>query len=87
LNGTNTKGLAGRTQTYLNSLGYRVVNIGDAGRYDYTETVIIYYAERQYAQASLAKLFNVKPENIRLAPSARMDIDIRIILGSSAKIP
>jgi LCP family protein required for cell wall assembly len=87
LNGTNTKGLAGRAQTYLNSLGYRVINIGDAGRYDYTETVIVYYAERQYTQASLAKLFNVRPENIRLAPSARMDIDIRIILGSSAKIP
>ena len=87
LNGTNTKGLAGRAQTYLNTLGYNVVTIGDAGRYDYSETVIVYYAEKQYTQASLAKLFAVRPENIRPAPSARMDVDIRVILGANARIP
>ena len=87
LNGTNTKGLAGRTRTYLTSLGYDVVTIGDAGRYDYKETVIVYYAEKRYTQQSLIKLFGVRPENVRLAPSARMDVDIRVILGANAQVP
>ncbi len=87
LNGTNTKGLAARTRTYLTSLGYNVVTIGDAGRYDYKETVIVYYAEKRYTQQSLIKLFGVRPENVRLAPSARMEVDIRIILGANAQVP
>jgi hypothetical protein len=87
LNGTNTKGLAGRAQVYLNTQGYNVVTIGDAGRFDYTDAVIVYYAERPYTQSSLAKLFGVKPENIRVASSARMDVDIRLILGANASIP
>jgi len=87
LNGTNVKGLAGRTQSYLNGLGYKVVATGDAGRYDYNETVIVYYAEKQYTQASLAKLFDVRPENIRISSSARTDVDIRVILGAKAKVP
>ena len=84
LNGTNTKGLAGRTRSYLNGLGYNVTQIGDAGRYDYRDTVIIYYASKPYTQNALAKLFNVRPDNIRLAPAARMDVDIRVIVGSNS---
>lgn len=87
LNGTNKKGLAGRAQIYLNSLGYNVVTIGDAGRYDYTDCVIVYYAERPYTVAALAKQFGVKAENIRVATSARMDVDIRVILGANANVP
>ncbi len=87
LNGTNTKGLAGRTQVYLNNLGYNVVTIGDAGRYDYSETVILYYAQRPNSLANLVKTFSVRPDNIRAAPSARLDADIRVILGANARIP
>lgn len=87
LNGTTKKGLAGRAQVFLNSLGYNVVTIGDAGRYDYTDSVIVYYTERPYTMNALAKQFGVKAENIRVASSARMDVDIRIILGSSATVP
>jgi hypothetical protein len=87
LNGTNTKGLAARTRTYLGSLGYNVVTIGDAGRYDYRESVIIFYAEKAYTQANLIKLFNVRPENVRLSPSAHMNVDIRVILGANAVVP
>ncbi len=87
LNGTNVKGLAGRAQVYLNTLGYNVVTIGDAGRYDYTDCVIVYYAERPYTVSALAKQFGVKAENIRVASSARMDVDIRLILGANASVP
>jgi hypothetical protein len=87
LNGTNTKGLATRARDYLGGAGYNVVSVGDAGRYDYRDTVIVYYADKKNTQAGLAKMFNVKPENIRPAPSARTDVDIRVILGSTAQIP
>jgi LCP family protein required for cell wall assembly len=87
LNGTNTKGLATRTSTYLRSLGYNVVAIGDAGRYDYQTSVILSYADKKYTQSALTQLFNVLPENVRKAPSARMDVDIRLILGADAPVP
>jgi LCP family protein required for cell wall assembly len=87
LNGTTTKGFAGRAQVYLNGLGYNVLKIGDAGRYDYTETVILYYATKPVAQASLAQLLNVRPENVRQSPTARTDVDIRVILGANAVVP
>jgi LCP family protein required for cell wall assembly len=87
LNGTNTKGLATRARNYLNSIGYNVVTVGDAGRYDYRDTVIVYYTEKKVTQAALAKMFNVRPENIRAAPSTRTDVDIRVILGSTAYVP
>ena len=87
LNGSNTQGLAGKFQTYLAGLGYNVVSIGDAGRYDYTDPVIVYYADKSYTQSSLVKLFSVRPENVRPAPSTRTDVDIRIILGANSKLP
>jgi hypothetical protein len=87
LNGTTTKGIAGRAQVYLNGLGYNVLKIGDAGSYNYSETVILYYASKPVAQSSLAQLFNVRPENVRQAPTARTDVDIRVILGANAVVP
>ncbi len=87
LNGTTSKGLAGRAQVYLNSLGYNVPKIGDAGIYNYTDTVILYYSAKPYALAGLTQLFNVRPENVRQAPTARTDVDIRVVLGASAVVP
>ena len=87
LNGTNVKGLATRTSTYLRNLGYNVVAIGDAGRYDYKNSVILSYADKKYTQSALTKLFSIVPENVRRAPSARMDVDIRLILGANASVP
>lgn len=87
LNGTNTQGLAGRTRTYLAGLGYHVTTIGDAGRYDYKDCVLVYYSTKKVTQAGLIQLFGIKPENVRSAPSPRADADIRIILGSNAVVP
>lgn len=87
LNGTTTKGLATRTRSYLHNQGYNIVAVGDAGRYDYKDAVIVVYAEKVYTQASLVKLFDVRPENVRIAPSARIDVDIRVILGANVQVP
>ena len=87
LNGTNTKGLATRAATNLGGQGLNVVKIGDAGRYDYVDSVIVYYANKPLTQSYLAQLFKVAPENIRPSPTTNKDADIRIILGSSAPVP
>lgn len=87
LNGTSTKGLATRAAANLSSQGLNVVKVGDAGRYDYVDGVIVYYANKPLTQAYLAQLFKVAPENIRPASTTNRDTDIRIILGASSPVP
>jgi polyisoprenyl-teichoic acid--peptidoglycan teichoic acid transferase len=87
LNGTNTKGLATRAANNLTSQGLDVVKVGDAGRYDYIDSVIVYYANKPLSQSYLAQLFKVPPENIRPASTTNKDVDIRVILGANATVP
>jgi LCP family protein required for cell wall assembly len=87
LNGTPMKGLAARARTYLQGLGFTIVTIGDASRSDYRDTVIVIYNEKKATVEELVRLFAIKPANVRQGASSRSDVDLRVIIGSSARIP
>jgi LCP family protein required for cell wall assembly len=88
LNGTNTKGLAARTRTFLQGRGVNVVRIGDADRYTYTQTIIYDYNGRHpFTRDLLAKLLGVAPQNVRQVSNPAAGVDLRIILGSSVQVP
>jgi hypothetical protein len=87
LNGTAKDDLAVQTADYLRELGYNVVSVGDAGRQDYKETVLVSYTLKPFTQSSLAKSYNVTAQNLRSSMGTRSDIDIRLIVGASAPMP
>jgi len=86
-NGTPTGNLAARTSAYLKEQGFHVVQFGNADRFDYARTVIIYYAEKPYTVARLAQVFNVPQEAIQNATSQQSPVDIRVIIGADFKLP
>jgi hypothetical protein len=88
LNGTNTKGLAARTRTFLQGRGVNVVRIGDADRYTYTQTIIYDYSGRHpFTRDLIAKLLGVAPQNVRRVSNPAAGVDLRIVLGSSVQVP
>ncbi len=88
LNGTNTKGLAARTRTFLQGRGVNVVRIGDADRYTYTQTIIYDYSGRHpFTRDLIAKLLGVTPQNVRRVSNPAAGVDLRIVLGSSVQVP
>jgi len=80
-NGTETAGLASRASTELRSLGYNVVRYGNADRFDYAETVIIYYSDKQYTLESLKAQLKVDDDMVMREDGPKSDVDIRVILG------
>ena len=86
-NGTPTGNLAARTSAYLKEQGFHVVQFGNADRFDYARTVIIYYAEKPYTVARLAQVFNVPQEAIQNATGQQSPVDIRVIIGADFKLP
>jgi LCP family protein required for cell wall assembly len=84
LNGTNTKGLAAKTQAWLTKEGFSVTRIGDASGI-YKQTVIYSDGLKQGTRDALAKLLNVAPENLRSQSGG--GVNIRVVMGTDAKIP
>jgi LCP family protein required for cell wall assembly len=86
-NGTQTAGLASRRASDLRANGYNVVRYGNADRFDYPETVIICYVERQYTLASLKAYLDVPDTHVIRQELPNPDVDIRVILGKNAVSP
>lgn len=80
-NGSLITGLAERTAGHLREKGFNIVRYDNADRFDYTETVIINYANKPYSVEALAAQLYVRPENIRRKQNAESDVDILVILG------
>lgn len=84
LNGTNTVGLARRTQLFLQSQGLQVTRIADA-RGLYGQTILQDDGSKPATRDAIMKLLNIKPENVqKLGPAG---VNMRIILGADARIP
>ncbi len=81
LNGTETPGLARRTATWLQSLGFVVEQIGDADASTYQRATLISYTDKRYTLSQLATLFNTTASEVRNRPPDQANLDIRLVLG------
>jgi hypothetical protein len=81
-NGTPKDGVAEQAGIFLEQRGYQIVELGNADRRDYAQTILIDYTGKTYTLNSLAQLLHVAPENVRTNPKSNSDADIRIILGA-----
>lgn len=86
-NGTETAGLASKMATELKTKDYNIVSFGNADRFDYQQTVIICYADKEYTLSSLKAYLGVDDARIEQKSLPGNDIDIRIILGKDAVTP
>ncbi len=86
LNGTQTPGLAGQTQDYLNGLGFQVVEIGDAPTL-YDNTLILDYTGKPFTAKQIAQQLGLRSSAITPASSPEGEFDIKLILGSNFELP
>ncbi len=81
LNGTFTSGLAGRTSDYLTSLGFSVVNVGNADQ-NYSRSVVIDLTGKPYTLKYLASIMRMDSSGQFIS---RFDLsseaDVVLILG------
>lgn len=84
-NGSGTPGLAGDTQTYLQSLGLTITEAGNGDPTTYT--TIIDYSGKPYTVQYLVTLMNIQKTRIFNRFDPNSTVDIEIILGSDWRIP
>ena len=82
LNGTETPGLARRTATWLQSLGFVVEQLGDADVSTYARATLMTYTDKRYTLGQLATIFNVTASEVRNPPPDQANLDIRLVLGA-----
>ena len=81
LNGTQTPGLAGRTEEYLKSLGANVTFVGDADNKPQVYTSIYDYTGNPYTVQYFVELMNISEYRIFFKYNPESDVDVAIILG------
>jgi polyisoprenyl-teichoic acid--peptidoglycan teichoic acid transferase len=86
LNGTNTIGLARKTQGVVQGEGIQVIRIADASGI-YKGTVLYTDASKPLTKDHLVKLLNIAPDNIKPLVVTPGGPNIRIILGNDLKLP
>lgn len=81
LNGTLRAGLAAQTASLLSNASFRVVNYGNADRFDYAQTVIVDYVGGTVA-AQIAAVLGLPAEVVQTGAGDHGDYDIQLILGA-----
>jgi len=84
LNGTNTIGLAGKAQTWLQNQGLNVVRIADATGI-YAQTILYIDGSNPLTRAFLINSLKIRPENVRSLGSG--GVNFRIVLGNDFRLP
>jgi LCP family protein required for cell wall assembly len=87
LNGAGIEGLAGQASQYLEGLGLNVVEVGNADRLDYAQTMIIDYTGNPYTRKYLMDLSNLTESQILSQRDPNSDIDLVLILGADWSLP
>jgi len=87
LNGAGIEGLAGQTSQYLEGLGLNVVEVGNADRLDYTQTMIIDYTGNPYTRKYLMDLSSLTESQILSQRDPNSEIDLVLILGADWSLP
>ena len=86
LNGTMRDGLAASTAAFLQRQGYRITEVGMAGRTDYAETsILVHSSDKLRAALAIADLLDVPSRAAKAAPPADDGADITVILGQDAR--
>jgi LCP family protein required for cell wall assembly len=80
-NGTLLVNLAQTAAATLREQGFAVVRYENADRFDYAETLLVVYADKDYTAKALASHLGVKPENVLLRQSEDSTVDLLVILG------
>ncbi|MCL4459292.1 MAG: LCP family protein [Chloroflexi bacterium] len=86
-NGTNRNGLAAAVAEVLKRQGYNIVNVAQADRSDYRETIILDHTDKRYTVEQLATLLHISKANIRTSSDISPNSDIVVILGANARVP
>ncbi len=81
-NGTKTEGLATLTGDYLTGQGINVIELANAERNDYAETIIYNYNGKVSTARYLASLLNVPESAIVVVDNPSSGPDIQVILGN-----
>jgi LCP family protein required for cell wall assembly len=81
VNGSNTSGLAEKTQTYLQSQGINVTQVGNASYMANCEIDV--YNPKPYTLSYLANLFGVSSNDIVSKYDPTAEADIVVVLGDS----
>ncbi|MBN1313025.1 MAG: LCP family protein [Anaerolineae bacterium] len=82
LNGTQQEGLATETGNMLAAMGINVISVGNADRFDYTQTIIYNYTGKSYTARYLAQLLGIPETAIVTASGASGLFDIQVVLGN-----
>jgi hypothetical protein len=86
-NGTTTGSIAARTANYLRAQGFRILEYGNADRFDYARTVIVDYTGNPYTLQQLKQLLNLADPLIEYPAIPGSPVDIQIILGFDYQLP
>jgi LCP family protein required for cell wall assembly len=86
-NGTTPGGLAGSTAKFLQAHGFRIVQYGNADRFDYARTVIIDYTGNPRTLQELKQALNLNDPQIEYPANPDSPVDIQIILGADYQLP
>jgi LCP family protein required for cell wall assembly len=87
LNGTPEAGLGAAVADALAAAGYTVVNVGNADRGDYAETLLIVHGDGKVtSREELVRRFNLPPARVRSEPPSDT-VDLTLILGSDQVKP
>jgi polyisoprenyl-teichoic acid--peptidoglycan teichoic acid transferase len=81
-NGTQTFGLAAKTEDYLTEYGFNIVAVGNADSSSYRTTQIIDYGSYYNTARCLTQVLSVPPLNISSGSQPDGEFDILIILGA-----
>jgi LCP family protein required for cell wall assembly len=82
LNGAGIEGLAGRTAQLLEGQGLNVVEVGNAERLDYVNTLVVDYTGNPYTRQYLKELAGLTESQILSQFDPDSDIDIALIIGA-----
>ena len=87
-NGTQTRGLASETQTYLESYGLNIAAIDNADTSQYPTTRVFDYGSNEYTRRYLTEIMGLRPLDVVQAEDPpEGDFDVLVILGLGWEVP
>ncbi|NBD36019.1 MAG: hypothetical protein GVY30_08460, partial [Chloroflexi bacterium] len=81
LNGTLRSGFAGETGAYLQKNGLNVVEIANADRQNYANSMVVLHRDKEACASQILKLLQLPPSALIRRQQAESSQDIVVILG------